>query len=79
MTNRDDVEPTIVIGDNNTVTMFPSLRDYFAGQAMQSIFAGPGAHDVANRDRRYNETNWSEVIAINAYEMADAMLEARKK
>jgi hypothetical protein len=55
-----------------------SLRDYFAGQAMQAIFGGVGARDVADRDRRYDETNWAEVVAANAYEMADAMLAERK-
>ena len=45
-----------------------SLRDWFAGLAMQAAFAGVVAR----------KTNWSEVVAANAYEMADAMLEARK-
>lgn len=53
------------------------LRDHFAGLAMQSIFAGEGARMVADRDERYNETNWAQVVAANAYEMADAMLAHR--
>lgn len=56
-----------------------SLRDDFAGRAMQSIFAGEGARMVADRDARYDETNWVEVVASNAYEMADAMLAERNK
>ena len=56
-----------------------SLRDYFAAKVMQTIYAGNGARMVADRDKRYDETNWDEVVALNAYEMADAMLEARKK
>jgi hypothetical protein len=57
-----------------------SLRDYFAAKAMQSIFAGDGATMVANCDGRYNgETNWADVVALNAYEMADAMLKEREK
>lgn len=56
-----------------------SLRDWFAGQAMMSIFTGPGARMVADRDQRYNGDNWSEVVAQNAYEMADAMLAHRSK
>lgn len=55
-----------------------SLRDYFAAKAMQAIFGGLGAEQVANRDRRYDETNWAQVVAANAYEMADAMLKARE-
>lgn len=53
------------------------LRDWFAGLAMQASFAGHGAQQLADRDDRYDETNWSEVVAANAYEMADAMLKAR--
>lgn len=55
-----------------------TIRDYFAAKVMASIFAGPGAHDVANRDKRYDETNWAEVVSKNAYEMADAMIKARE-
>ena len=56
-----------------------SLRDYFAAMAMQAIFGGVGAQQVADRDKRYDETNWAEVVAANAYEMADAMLNQRGK
>lgn len=62
-------------GDNGCPGM--SLRDYFAAMAMQSIFGGVGARLVADRDSRYDETNWSEVVAANSYEMADAMLARR--
>lgn len=55
------------------------LRDYFAAKAMQAIYAGPGAQVVADRDQRYDEAkgNWGEVVAANAYEMADTMLVER--
>lgn len=56
-----------------------TLRDYFAAKAMQSSFAGDGARMLAARDGRYDGTNWAEIVASNAYEMADAMLEERKK
>jgi hypothetical protein len=55
-----------------------SLRDYFAAKAMQSMCAGPGARMVADRDERYDETNWASIVAENAYEIADAMLAKRK-
>lgn len=45
-----------------------SLRDWFAGLAMQSLAAG----DV-------NQNLTSEAIAAYAYEQADAMLAARKE
>lgn len=56
-----------------------TLRDYFAAKAMQACFAGEGARVVADRDQRYDETNWAQVVAANAYEMADAMLAERAK
>jgi hypothetical protein len=42
-----------------------SLRDYFAAKAMQAIISSDGTYDYKNR-------------AIEAYQAADAMLEARK-
>jgi hypothetical protein len=56
-----------------------TIRDWFAGMAMQAIYGGEGARQVADRDGRYDETNWGEVVAANAYEMADAMLRQRGK
>jgi hypothetical protein len=53
------------------------LRDLFAAHAMRAIFAGPGARNIADRDGRYDEANWAQVVAMNAYEMADAMLVER--
>ncbi len=55
-----------------------ALRDYFAAKAMQAAFAGDGARMIADRDARYDETNWAQIVAMNAYEMADAMLIARE-
>lgn len=53
-----------------------TLRDYFAAQAMQAMCAGSGAKSVAEIDDRYDgKKNWREVVAMNAYEFADAMLE----
>ncbi len=64
------------VGDSRGITR----RDWLAGLAMQSIFGGVGAQQVADRDDRYNETNWAEVVAKNSYEMADAMIaEGRKE
>lgn len=73
MTQRKDGGPAFPIANCDGM----SLRDYFAGQAMQAIFGGLGAQQVADRDKRYDETNWQHVVASNAYEMADAMLKAR--
>jgi hypothetical protein len=50
-----------------------------AGQALVAVFGGAGAHDLADRDARYDETNWKEVVAANCFEMADAMIAARSR
>ena len=49
------------------------LRDYFASRAMQAWLSGHVAH--------YGHENfWAlDAIAQSSYEMADAMLEARKE
>ncbi len=46
---------------------------------MQACFTGDGAKMVAVRDGRYDETNWAQVVAANAYAMADAMIPKPKK
>lgn len=56
-----------------------SLRDELAARVMQTIFAGDAARMVANRDERYDETNWAAVVAANSFEMADAMLKERNR
>ena len=45
-----------------------TLRDYFAAQALMGIYASPNFHTETMFD-----------AATEAYEMADAMLQARKK
>jgi hypothetical protein len=81
--NTDDGGPAFPLDINDDVSgrvnVGMSLRDYFAAKAMQSMTAGPGARMVADRDGRYDETNWAEVVAMNAYEIADAMLAHRQK
>ena len=44
------------------------LRDYFAAKAMQALVA----------TFKFNGNQITEVLPINAYQIADAMLEARK-
>lgn len=53
------------------------LRDYFAAQVLSAIAAGDAAKMAADRDGRYDETDWKEVVAANAYEFADAMIRHR--
>lgn len=49
----------------------PLLRDYFAGQAMQVLIPALRALGGVG--------NATQVMARRAYEIADAMLEARKR
>ena len=56
-----------------------SLRDYFAGKAMQVIL---GNYDIATsfEDEEVNDPEgMPSLIAIDAYVMADAMLKARER
>ena len=49
-----------------------TLRDYFAGKAMQALITGPDVMD----DHYEEETN--EYVAKRSYFIADAMLKARE-
>ena len=46
-----------------------TLRDYFAGQAMAALFDSDAGHDAME----------CQIIATEAYEMADAMLKERER
>lgn len=49
------------------------LRDYFAAKAMQGILTDENFHYAAWD----NSPDWTENVAMYAYEMADAMMKAR--
>lgn len=51
-----------------------TLRDYFAVQALQGMLA----HSTRYRSR-YSHLHWHDAISQEAYEIADAMLQERKK
>ena len=53
-----------------------TLRDYYAGRAMQGMFANP--EDIHRADEETYEEYVAE-IGRCAYQMADAMLKAREK
>lgn len=53
-----------------------SLRDHFAGQALNGMLAHATRYRPYEKDRGLH---WHEAIAIEAYELADAMLAARTK
>jgi len=53
-----------------------TMRDYYAGLAMQGMFANP--EDIHRAEEETYEEYVAE-IARCAYQMADAMLKAREK
>jgi hypothetical protein len=63
---RNEINPVSVYYDAGGM----SLRDYFASKAMQGFCAYNGSYGINNGP--------GEIVA-RAYEIADAMLEARKK
>lgn len=57
-----------------------TLRDWFAGLAMQGLLANPGGPIQANGMSGWNWCNCSPEDAVNlAYSIADAMLKAREE
>lgn len=56
-----------------------SLRDHFAGQAMLAVITGLGAMNALTMDMNRVIDGEDEDIAKAAYDMADAMIAARKK
>jgi hypothetical protein len=65
------------VGNTVWQTYGLTMRDYFAAKAMARLINGPAAQNICDRDPRYDETNFADVVAVNAYEFADAMLKAR--
>jgi hypothetical protein len=51
-----------------------SLRDYFAGKALPAVFA----RYVYVAEAEGFDDDWRHGVASDSYEMADAMLAARK-
>jgi hypothetical protein len=60
------------LGDLSTSEKGMTLRDYFAAKAMQGLATSQ------DRDGNWQYAN-AETIADTAYEIADAMLQARNK
>ncbi len=55
-------------------------REYFAARAMQALLSCyPAQQDICNKDPRYKDTNFAEVIAINSTEFADALIKELNK
>ena len=59
----------------NTAGM--TLRDYFAGKALPSVYSS-AMDDAANGSGLFKDPDWRMGLALETYSMADAMLRARK-
>lgn len=67
------------LGDNTELFSGMTLRDYFAGQAMQGLIANKLLiKTVMNQSRRDGQTT-DELIAECCYDTADAMIEQKLK
>lgn len=67
--------------NNETAFYAPGLtkREYFAGLAMQGLLANYEAQKDMQGDPRYDGNNFSQVVAINSLEFADALLSELSK
>jgi len=72
MSNKDTGGPAFPNTSEFSANDGMTLRDYFAAKAMQALITGPDVMD----DHYEEEVN--EYVAVRAYFIADAMLEARK-
>lgn len=76
--NSKDGGPAFPIVEPNepcAVTIGMTLRDYFAAKALPSIFTDYCA--IARIDGW--DQDWRQYVALESYEIADAMLKAREK
>ena len=53
-----------------------TLRDYFAAKALNSVYT-TAMEDANNGSGIFSYPDWRVGLAIDAYKMADAMMEAR--
>lgn len=68
---------------NHTITRSDAsgmtLRDYFAAKALAGITASvPQDREWYKTEARLSQKDVADIIAVEAYELADAMLRARK-
>ena len=73
MKNRNDETAfPVPIGQTDERQWGMSLRDWFMGQALQGLIEPDDAHYLENNPKRL------ALVASVAYQMADAMMEARE-
>lgn len=56
-----------------------TMREWYAGMAMQALTASNNWHAAMLETAQSERVNLSTVIAANAFDIADAMLEQSKK
>jgi hypothetical protein len=66
--------PTLADNGHITTQDGMDLRDYFAGQVMSYIFS----YFMEQEEGSHSWGETKELVAIKSYELADAMMEARK-
>jgi hypothetical protein len=77
MTKRNDggtafpIHPSMRASDNQRSAEGMSLRDWFAGQALAGLLTHDAPEDVADTAEAVT------LAAVQAYDLADAMLRAR--
>ena len=69
----------IELADRNRMTPGMSLRDYFAGQAMQAALGNQSMLDRMRAGVGGDLTNAHEWLAEGSYLVADSMLKERAK
>lgn len=55
-----------------------TLRDYFAGQVINGLMSDGGTQAIVSKLAREADKSPLSYLAVASYEIADAMLEARK-
>lgn len=75
MSKEDDGGPAFPTNESNYSANWAcpgmTLRDYFAAKALQGL--------LADLPKMLYGANWKADVAGTSYEIADAMMEARKK
>ena len=56
-----------------------SLRDWFAGMALQGMYANPKYLEACKGTSEHRGMDFADVVAMSAYENADAMIAERER
>ncbi len=72
--------PTMEEQDRNMITTpGMTLRQYYAGQAMQGLLSDVEAQRWLQTDPRFTGQNFAQVLAINSVEFSDALISELSK